>query len=57
MIRWGGVEGYRAGRFRSRTTIVGSEHPGALWPAPPSAPAPLVRGPSEENPRRLALEA
>lgn len=26
----------RAGRFRSTRTIVGSEHPGANWPAPPS---------------------
>jgi len=25
----------RAARFRSRATIVGSEHPGALWPAAP----------------------
>jgi 2-polyprenyl-6-methoxyphenol hydroxylase-like FAD-dependent oxidoreductase len=25
----------RAGRFRSTRTIVGSEHPGAVWPAPP----------------------
>ena len=47
----------RAGRFRSRTTIAGSEHPGALWPAPPGTPAPSVRGPSEENPERLAIEA
>jgi hypothetical protein len=25
----------RAGRFRSTRTIAGSEHPGAVWPAPP----------------------
>jgi flavin-dependent dehydrogenase len=27
----------RAGRFRSTRTIPGSEHPGAVWPAPPQA--------------------
>jgi len=41
----------RAGRFRSTRLIAGSEHPGALWPAPPvghgaavpsEAPAPAV---------------
>jgi 2-polyprenyl-6-methoxyphenol hydroxylase-like FAD-dependent oxidoreductase len=31
----------RAGRFRSTRTIVGSEHPGAEWPAPPE---PAQRG-------------
>jgi flavin-dependent dehydrogenase len=47
----------RADRFRSTRPVSGSEHPGAVWPAPPSAsesqvlePAPLAAGPREAAP-------
>ncbi len=42
----------RAGRFRSTRTIVGSEHPGADWPAPPKpaqAPATAASATTTSN--------
>jgi menaquinone-9 beta-reductase len=39
----------KAGRFRSTRTVAGSDHPGARWPAPPSAPRPTP-APAQSDP-------
>jgi menaquinone-9 beta-reductase len=45
----------RAGRFRSTRTIAGSEHPGAVWPAPPK-PAQAPGAAAGETPTGIAAE-
>jgi hypothetical protein len=46
----------QADRFRSTTLIAGSEHPGAVWPAPParSASGVAAQAPEAARPPELA---
>ncbi len=46
----------RADRFRATRTVPGSDHPGAVWPAPPPPPKPRVRAAPEAAPTILQKE-